>query len=483
MNAAGLAQSIEIKILNGTYAAGARLPSTRDMSEQLGIAPGTVARAYRQLQERGLLQATTGRGTFVAGPSEREDLWDGDHVYFDNDLPEFSRAALTNRWLFESRASDGIQLMGGYGDVNKPLGQGLLRQMASERDAFGNRIAELQPADGADDPRTLIAKRLSQMMDHLIEPREIIFGNGAHTLLDMALRALTRPNDIILAEHPTYYGALDLFDAHRLKVIPISRGRDGLDLGALEAAIRVYRPKLFYFTGSPSTPRGNCLNKTERRELLGIIRRTRLPAIEDSSLWPFNLDSAPTRPLFANDETDSIIHICSFSKWFFPSLRFAVALGRSREFVRLRQINRGITRIQSAFPQFEIADYLGSATFEADLEASINEYRAARDELFDALSDRLPRNIVPQRPTAGFSLWIDLPGSVSTSQLYGQCTRHGVYPLPGKVFSLEDRTEPGLRLAFGQNKKRDLKLAAERVAKSIGIALEVPHSEPNRLIP
>ena len=75
------------------------------------------------------------------------------------------------------------------------------------------------------------------------------------------------------------------------------------------------------------------------------------------------------------------------------------------------------------------------------------------------------------------------PRTVSTSQLYGQCTRLGVYPLLGKVFSLEERAEPGLRLAFGQNSKQNLATAAERIAKSIEITLNAGPASSGYAVP
>ncbi len=153
-----------------------------------------------------------------------------------------------------------------------------------------------------------------------------------------------------------------------------------------------------------------------------------LPVIEDSSLWPFSFEGQPCRPLYSQDEDNLTIHICSFSKWFFPSLRFAAALGRSPEFRQLRQVNRGITRITSAFPQFAVSHYMKSGRFASDLQASNVAYEKARNALFESLKRSCPNDASFQRPDAGFSIWVDLPLQVSSSQLYGQCMRLGVYP-------------------------------------------------------
>ena len=467
MTTFGIIEDIERRILSRELLPGARMPSTRALSSEIGVAAGTVARAYRQLIDRGLLVATVGRGTFVADTDVRNTVWANGYARTDDTTPEFSRAALTNRWLFESRANDGIQLMGGYGDVEKPLGRGLLTSIEAHTRPLDRRFHDLHPADGAAGPRAVVAQALGRMMLRDIAPSQIVLGNGAHTLLDMTLRALVRSGDTILAEHPTYYGALDLFDAYRLKVVPISRSAAGLDFAALEIAARTRHPRLLYLTGSPSTPCGHRLAPEDQTRLLALHRRMRLPIIEDSSLWPFSFDGEVDRPLFSLDEDDLVIHICSFSKWFFPSLRFAAAMGCSREFTRLRHINRGITRISSAFPQFAVSDYLESADFPRDLAASIASYETARNVLCDALQTHLPRHMTVDCPSAGFSVWLDLPKRISPSRLYGQCMRLGVYPLLGSVFSLEDRPVMGVRLAYGQNSEAELVEAARRFGKAI----------------
>lgn len=480
ISADALAELIEERIFSGELKPGERLPSTRATSAAHGIAPGTVARAYRKLVARGLLSATVGRGTFVAGATRPAG---GGMREIDNGSDLFARAALTNRWLFESRAADGIQLMGGYGDVHKPLGTGLIAALQDHGAAHRDVIAELHPPDGAIGPRETIAGRLGAMMGRDIGQDQIILGDGAHAFLDMTLRALTRQGDTILAEHPTYYGALDLFGAHRLKVIPVERGPNGLDLDALDVAARTTAPRLFYFTGNPSTPRGHVLSAPQRQALLALLKKWQLPTIEDSALWPFMFDGRPDPPLANADEDGLVILICSLSKWFFPSLRFAAAIGSGPCFDRLRMINRGITRISPAYPQFAIADYLADATFERDLAASIAAYAGAGRLFVDHLQKALPRRVGIQVPTGGFTVWLDLPETISASQLYGQCLRLGVYPLLAKVFALETRKVSGMRLAFGQNTDADLLEGAQRISRGIELVLSGAARSPTRIVP
>jgi len=442
------------------------------MSQETGLAPGTVARAYRMLRDRGLLRAGVGQGTFVSdrsGPALAPRRLSGDGPA--EIAGRHARAALTSRWLFEARANDGIQLMGGYGDVGKALAQGLIARIGERGIASAAAIATLHPADGAAEARNAIADRFTRLMGRHVTGEELVLSHGAHALLDMALRAMTRPGDTILTEHPTYYGALDLFEAHGLDVVPIARTPRGLDLAALEHACRTRSPRLFYFTGSPSTPCGHVLEEGEARDLLALVKKWHLPTIEDSALWPFRFDGRPLPPLYAQDDSALVIHICSLSKWFFPSLRFAVALGTSRSFARLRLVNRGVTRISSVYPQFAVADYLASSAFETDFRSSVAAYAEACDALLAGLHRHLPGRLRPEAPRGGFSVWIELPSRLAPERLYGQCMREGVYPLIGRIFTLKSEEVTGLRLAFGQNPPARLEEASRRLGTALRLVL------------
>ena len=60
-----LMRQIKHSITTGALRSGDQLPTVRELAGELVINPNTVARAYRELEREGLLESTTGRGTFV----------------------------------------------------------------------------------------------------------------------------------------------------------------------------------------------------------------------------------------------------------------------------------------------------------------------------------------------------------------------------------------------------------------------------------
>lgn len=475
-SADALAEHMTRCIKTGKYAAGLRLPSVRALAKRLGVAPGTVAKAYARLQDEGFLAAERGRGTFVLSRwSLAARTEGGGSPIATSFLGHHPRAALVARWLANTMVTDGIQLMGGYGDPKKPLARGFTASL--EEHDTANDITRLYMADGAPQALSQVAARFSQLMQAPVAENSIIFGQGANLLLDTTLRAITRPGDVIMAEDPTYYGALDLFEAYGLEVVPISRTAAGLDLDELDRVCARERSRLLYFTGSPSNPFGLVMDDREEGMFRDIVRRRGLTVIEDSSLWPFQYSEPWRRPLFATDVGNQVILICSLSKWLFPSLRLAVAIGTSRNFGRVRLVHRGMMRISSCFPQLPFATYISSQSFERDLQSACALYREARDVAASALELHLPDDVGVTLPGGGFTIWLNLPPTISADRLYAECLRFGVYPLPGHIFSFDRREADGLRLAFGQNDAAQLAEAISRLGKAMQAARIVTTSK------
>lgn len=471
-SAEGLDQHLTNAIQTGRIPAGTRMPSVRALARQLGVAPGTVAKAYTGLQDRGLVAAERGRGTFVC--ADRAVFGQMGSTVRASPAAAFlgrhPRATLTARWLADSMVADGVQLMGGYGDVRKPLARAFSDFVARNGVAATGDITQLYPAEGARAARAMVAERISRLAGCPLDEGSIVFGQGANLLLDTTLRALTRPGDTIMTENPTYYGALDLFEAYGLNVAPVRRSAAGLDLDELARLCAAERCRLLYLTGSPSNPLGLVMGDDEEEALREIVRRFDLTVIEDSSLWPFQYGRSRLRPLFSTDISQHVILICSLSKWFFPSLRFAVAIGTSRTFARVNVVNRGVMRITSSFPQFAVAQYLHDDAFEADLEASRVLYLEAREATVRGIAAHLPDDVRHVMPDGGFTIWVNVPPSIPLDRLYAECLRCGVYPLPGHVFAVDGTSGNGLRIAFGQNSADRLDEGIRRLGQAMRAA-------------
>lgn len=471
-SAEALGRHLTHAIETGHIAAGTRMPSVRALAKRLGVAPGTVAKAYAGLRDRALVATERGRGTFVC--ADRAVLAQTEGIARVPPASAFlgrhPRATLAARWLADTMVADGIQLMGGYGDPCKPLAKGFSNFVSEHGIAAVGDITQLYPAEGARPARAMVAERLTRLTGQTVGESSIVFGQGANLLLDTTLRALTRPGDAIITEDPTYYGALDLFEAYGLAIAPVRRTSIGLDLDELVRLCSADRCRLLYLTGSPSNPLGLVMDDREEEALREIVRRFDLTVIEDSSLWLFQYGKASRRPLFATDINHHVILICSLSKWLFPSLRFGFAAGTSRTFARINVVNRGVMRITSSFPQFAVGRYLRGKAFERDLEAARGLYAEARNAALEAIATHLPDDIGYVTPGGGFTIWLDIPDSVSLDRLYAECLRCGVYPLPGHVFAVDNGTSNGLRIAFGQNSVERLDEGIRRLGQAMRAA-------------
>jgi DNA-binding transcriptional MocR family regulator len=267
--------------------------------------------------------------------------------------------------------------------------------------------------------------------------------------LNVAVRAVARPGDVIAIESPTYFAMLQIIESLGMKAIEIpTHPREGMDLDALSRAIRKHRVRGCITISNCHNPLGFILSDEYKKNLVALLTKHNVPLIEDDLYGDvaFSGDRPKTAKSF---DTEGIVLLCSsFSKVLAPGFRIGwIEAGRYRDAVRrLKFIN---TIIAPSLSQLAIAEFIQSGGYDRYLRG-LRETLQRQGQLYSQAAARyFPEGTKISRPAGGFVLWLELPKNVDALKLYRLATLQNIKIIPGVIFSPSGRFKNYIRISYG----------------------------------
>lgn len=407
-------------LIDGARLSAARiLPSQRSLATVLGVARGTVVRAYRILDESGRLIPKRGSGHYVTRTESACTNNDGDFLSFADHPPEIdlSSSALPGDDVV-------VEAMGSAASMLTP------ERLACAGYAPSG-IAEL---------RDLVAQKYTNA-GFPTSSKEILITAGAQQAVWLVAHALTGPGTLTTVEDPTYPEALDAFRGagSRVHGIPLTRGR--LDLEALSSSIS--RAAVLYVQTPIHNPTGCHYSGSLRRQIGEIVEGHPAVVVDDHSQadlpW---FRSSPLPGLESHVDPGRLLTIGTLSKLFWGGLRIGWVRGPSSLIRQLSSLKSTVD-MGAAIP-----DQLASLLL---LPRSQEQLLKRKADLFSGYcaAAKILRETFPtwawDQPAGGTGLWIDT--SVDAAALARVAARIGIRIAPGRMFSQTDGCTRCLRLS------------------------------------
>ncbi|MBP7704043.1 MAG: PLP-dependent aminotransferase family protein [Caulobacter sp.] len=442
-----LAERVRLLVLDGRLPLGATLPGERDLAQALQVSRNMVAAAFAALRDDGFLTSRAGAGSHVS-------------------LPEGAAG----------RGAD--PLLGDSGDGRIDMTAAVLPAGAEVHAAYARALERLPAAlpghgyepVGALALRTVLAEHYRRR-GLPTTPDQILVTHGAQNAWALLLRWRTRPGDRVVVDHPTYPHALDaVTDAH-CRPVAVPLAEDGWAVGELVDAIGRSEARLAYLVVDHHNPSGFYMPAAERARLIAATRGSGCLLAFDETLIDLWLDAPPDAgaPL---PDGPQVLRLGSTSKTFWGGLRVGWIRGEAGTIAALAQARASLDLGVAVLEQLATAELL--ATHGETLEARRAMLRARRDRLLDLTAEHLPGWRI-RRPSAGLSLWAQLPAPAS-SRLVAAAERHGVRLAAGPRFGLDGTLERFIRLPFTHDEA-----TLERAVKALATAwAEVGDRAPAR---
>jgi DNA-binding transcriptional MocR family regulator len=451
-----IADELGSMVAKGALRAGDRLPSVRRLSEERGVSVATVLAAYLLLEGRGVAEARPKSGHYVRArraadppvPSVPRRAPSPARVSIAAGADDLIRAMIQDRGLVPlGTANVAAELL--------PLRKlnAALAAVAREGGGPGAAYDELR---GNVQLRRQLARR-AVAWGAFLEEDDFVTTVGATEALNLSLRAVTKPGDIIAVESPAYFGLLRLVDVHGLRAIEIpSDPRTGLDLDALEDAVRGAPVRAVLATPNFSNPLGARMPDENKERLVRMLTRRDIPLVEDDVYGDLAFDGTRPRPAKAFD-TAGIVLLCgSVSKTLAPGYRVGwVAPGKYRDAVEKLKFAHSVS---SPTPtQMAVAEFLAEGGYDRHVR-QLRRVLAAQSALYrEAIARHFPEGTRVSRPQGGFVVWVELGeetlGSsgrrVNAVDLQLRALDRGIAIAPGPIFSARQRFGHCIRISTG----------------------------------
>ncbi|HMO58167.1 MAG TPA: PLP-dependent aminotransferase family protein [Roseiflexaceae bacterium] len=456
-----IAREIQRRIRNGSLPPGTRLPTVRDLARQLGVTRLTVHSAYGELQSGGWVEATVGRGTFVApqigAPGELEF---GRELSARGLLGDMVRMAQVPGMRSLAMADAAPEFY-----PTREFGKALEEALGSGPAALGYTVAQGDPQ-----LRTVLADLVAER-GVSASPDEILITAGVTQGLALLARTLAQPGDVVLVEQPTYLGALNVFGNHGLRLIGVPLDSHGMIVDELEAHIVAYRPRFIYTIPAFQNPSGVCMSPERRRALLEIAGRYRVPVVEDDIYGLLAYEGPAPQALKHDDPGDLVIYVSSLSKTLLPGARLGYIVATPNLICHLAETKQAYDLCSPALLQRALAIFIQHGWLASHIRRIIPRYRERRDVLLDAMARSFPSNLRWTEPLGGFCSWVMLPPDISTTDLYLAAIERGVAFAPGDVFFANAPQRPHMRLSFSSQQPDVIREAVGILGELLGTHL------------
>ncbi|MEW6120136.1 MAG: PLP-dependent aminotransferase family protein [Pseudomonadota bacterium] len=460
--AADLAQ----RIAEGHYAPGTRLPGVRSVARQRGVSVATVVAAYRRLEDEGHIEARARSGFYVRARRPLHTI-----------EPERKAAAPRPRLVSgqdmamalikASNDSRIVQLGAAVPDPDYLPTQAVAQALARVARLQRTRSAGYMMPPGAPELRQQIARRMSEAGGR-IAADDIVITTGCQEALTLALRAVTRPGDVVAVESPAFYGLLHVMESLGLEALEIpSHPREGMALDALGFALERWPVKACVVVPNFSNPLGFLMPDASKRTLVSLLGKHGIPLIEDDVYGDLGFDHRRPTTCMALAPRADIIHCSSFSKTLAPGLRVGwVAAGKHRE--RIEYLKYVSSIASPTAPQLAVAELLESGRYERYLREVRGKYASAVARMGDAVMKYFPEGTRVSQPRGGFVLWVELPGRIDSFELARRALKEGVSIAPGPLFSASGKFRNFIRLSCARVWDDRLERALAKLARLAG---------------
>nr|WP_152385548.1 PLP-dependent aminotransferase family protein [Achromobacter mucicolens] len=463
-----LYRGIREAILDGSIAADSRLPATRDLAAELGIARNTVVHVYSQLLAEGYTRSRQGNGTFVNASVPDSYLASGRRARQAHEAA--SRPSLSPRG---AAIVDGVSaspyqwgaFMPGVPDLtefpHKKFGRifsALWRNPAPDllTYSYGGGLPALREA---------LAQHLALTRSIDCDPEQIIITEGSHQAIDLATRILGEAGETAWVEDPGYWGARTILQANGLRTVHLPVDEEGMRLPDTVGT----PPRFIFVTPSHQYPLGPVMSLARRRQLLAVARQCGSWIIEDDYDSEFRFSGRPIASLLGLESDAPVIYMGTFSKTLYPGLRVGYLVLPKPLTAAFQAAHAELYREGHLMTHAALATFISEGHYAAHIRRMRMLYGRRRAMLVNLIERRLgPDWLHRDASMAGLHLVLTLPPDMDDLRVVEVARSKGVLTRALSRYYVNDEgRRPGLLLGYACVPEHDIARKFEVLLESL----------------
>ncbi|MGH2867640.1 MAG: PLP-dependent aminotransferase family protein [Solirubrobacteraceae bacterium] len=381
---------------------------------------------------------------------------------------------------------DVISLAGGLPDTTTFPADSYAALMGTVASESCARALQYGPTEGVGLVKGCVATVMAaEGMD--IDPDEVLITTGGQQVIDLVCKTLLDPGDVVVAEAPTYPGAIPTFCAYQAEVVQVPMDRDGMRVDELEPLLDELertgrRPKFIYTVPNFHNPAGVTLSLERRRELVRIAAERELLVLEDNPYGLLRYEGEPLPTLYSLDD-EFVIYASTFSKILSPGVRLGWTMAPAPIAAKMQIGKQASDLCSSSISQYFVSAYFDSGAWDDYLRSLLEIYRRRRDVMLDALAEHFPREAEWTRPEGGLFLWATMPDYIDTTDLLARALQEQVAFVPGRAAYVDERGGDSMRLNFsgvGEDQIREgIRRIGEVVREQVAMYGTLTGARPN----
>jgi 2-aminoadipate transaminase len=370
-----------------------------------------------------------------------------------------------------------ISLAGGLPDTSTFPPETFAAQMTKIAQESSAEALQYGPTEGFAETKECIREVMrAEGMDP--DPDDVIVTTGGQQAIDLVAKTLVDPGDVVIAEAPTYPGAVPVFCSYQAETVQIAMDSDGMRVDLLERELERLagegrRPKFIYSVPSFQNPAGVTMSPPRRRHLVEVARERELLLIEDNPYGLLRYEDEPPDPLYKLDGGDYVIYLGTLSKILSPGIRLGWLCAPPPVMEKIVLGKQAADLCTSTLTQYFVREYFAEGRWLAYVSDLCQIYRARRDAMLEALARFFPAQASWSRPAGGLFCWATLPDYIDTTDLLARALRENVAFVPGAAAYADGRGGASMRLNFSASDEEEIREGIRRIGAVISEQVEL----------
>ena len=457
-------------ITKGILHPNAKLPSSRELSEILGINRNTVKTAYDELISQGCAESIDRKGVFVPNNipkikvevlnSEKDDDNTTSFKWYKSgvrikETPNFQK--------LELRIDDG------FPDVSLAPIDALMREYRSNaKRNYSDEFLRYGSSQGSLNLRNSLSKFIKNTRGFQVSAENMIITRGSQMGIYLATRLLLKAGDTIAVGASNYFTADETFRCVNANLLRIPIDEKGLDIDFLENKLESRKIKAVYIIPHHHWPTTVTLPMNRRLKLLNLAKKYGFAIIEDDYDYDFHYTSNPCLPIASIDYNNHVVYLGSLCKTFAPGIRVGFMTGPSSFIAEATAIRslidcQGDTLLEEAF-----ASLYENGEMDRHLRRSLKIYNRRRLLLCELLKSELTDKVDFKIPDGGLAVWTNFSEDINLNKTVEKARNKELHLISPRIYKTPDFNPNALRLGFASLPEGEMIKAVSILRDSIG---------------
>ena len=305
------------------------------------------------------------------------------------------------------------------------------------------------------------------------DPDDIVVTTGGQQAIDLMCKALIDPGDVVIAEAPTYPGAVPVFCSYEAETVQVEMDSEGMNIALLEVALfdlaeQGRKPKMIYTVPSFQNPAGQTMSLERRQRLVEIAREHEILVLEDNPYGLLRYEGDPLPTLYELDGGDYVVYLGTFSKILSPGLRLGWLCAPPPVLAKVVLGKQASDLCTSTLAQYFVDEFFAEGRWREYVDELCDVYRVRRDAMLESLEQHFPSEATWSEPEGGLFLWATLPHYIDTTDLLARALRENVAFVPGVAAFADGVTgKNSMRLNFSGSTEDEIREGIRRIGSVI----------------